>query len=138
MNRVEVTFHNLRSSEWLEREIRERAGKLEIYCPDIIACRVLVGVPHRHREHGNRFEVHIDLVVPGEEIAVSHAPSIRTTKSDGEGAIGKRTEILGMRKDVLLVVRDAFAAAKRQLQDYARRRRLAVKAHTARVAVART
>jgi len=138
MNRVEVTFRNLKSSDWLEREIRERAGKLETYCPDIVACRVLVAVPHRHREHGNRFEVHIDVVVPGEEIAVSHSPSIRTPGSDGEGAVGKRTEILGMRKDVMLVVRDAFAAAKRQLQDYARRRRLAVKKHTARVAVART
>jgi len=138
MKRVEVTFRNLKSSEWLDREIRQRARKLDTYCPDIVACRVLVGVPHRHREHGNRFEVHIDIVVPGEEIAVSHSPSIRETKSDGEGAIGKRMEILGMRKDVLLVVRDAFAAAKRQLQDYARRRRLAVKAHTARISAART
>jgi len=138
MDRVKVTFRNIKSTEWLEREIRERAAKLETYCPDIVACRVLVGIPHRHREHGNRFEVHIEIVVPGEEIAVSHSPSVRETKGDGEGAIGKRTEILGMRKDVLLVVRDAFAAAKRQLQDYARRRRLAVKAHTARIAAART
>jgi hypothetical protein len=138
MDRVEVTFRNLKSSKWLDREIRERAAKLETFCPDIVACRVLVGIPHRHREHGNRFEVHIDVVVPGEEIAVSHSPSIRVTKGEGEGAIGKRTEILGMRKDVRLVVRDAFAAAKRQVQDYARRKRLAVKAHTANVAVART
>jgi Sigma 54 modulation protein / S30EA ribosomal protein len=138
MNRVEVTFRNLKSSEWLDREIRARAGKLENYCKDIVACRVLVGIPHRHREHGNRFEVHIDVVVPGEEIAVSHSPSIRTTTGDGEGTVGKRTEILGMRKDVLLAVRDAFAAAKRQVQDYARRRRLAVKAHTAKVTVVRT
>jgi len=137
MDRVEVTFRNLKSSEWLERAIQERAGKLETYCPDIVSCRVLVGIPHRHREHGNRFEVHIDIVVPGEKIAVSHSPSIREAKSNGEGAIGKRMEILGMRKDVLLVVRDAFAAAKRQLQDYARRRRLSVKAHTAGVAVER-
>jgi hypothetical protein len=138
MNRVEVTFRNLKSSDWLEREIRERARKLETYCPDIVACRVLVAIPHRHHDHGNRFEVHIDVVVPGEELAVSHAPNIRKMKADGEPALGKRTEILGARKDVMLVVREAFAAAKRQVQDYARRRRLAVKAHTARRPVART
>ena len=138
MSRVEVTFRNLKTSEWLDREIRDRAAKLETFCPDIVSCHVLVGIPHRHREHGNRFEVHIDVVVPGEEIAVSRSPSVRTTKGDGEGAVGKRTEILGMRKDVLLVVRDAFAVAKRQLQDYARRRRLSVKAHTARVPAMRT
>jgi len=138
MNRVDVTFRNIKSSEWLEGDIRKRAERLETYCPDIVSCRVLVGIPHRHREHGNRFEVHIDIVVPGEKIAASHAPSLRVTKRDGEGAIGKRTEIQGMRKDVVLAVREAFAAAKRQVQDYSRRRRLAVKAHTARIPVART
>ena len=121
MARVEVTFRNLKTSDWLEREIRDRAGKLDTYCPDIVVCRVLVAKPHRHHEHGNRFDVRIDLVVPGEEIEVC-----------------KGTRIPGSAKDVLLVVRDAFAAAKRQLQDYARRRRLAVKAHTAKALVSRT
>ncbi len=137
MERVEVTFRNLKTSDWLEREIRDRAGKLETYCPDIVACRVLVAKPHRHHENGNRFDVHIDIVVPGEEIAVSHSPRLREVRSDSAAA-AKKTEVEGMKKDVLLVVREAFAAAKRQVQDYARRRRLAVKAHTARTAVART
>ena len=137
MERVEVTFRNLKTSDWLEREIRDRAEKLETYCPDIVACRVLVAKPHRHHENGNRFDVHIDIVVPGEEIAVSHSPRLREVRSDSAAA-AKKTEVEGMKKDVLLVVREAFAAAKRQVQDYARRRRLAVKAHTARTAVART
>ena len=126
MDRVEVTFRNLQTTRWLEREIRDRAEKLETYCPRIIACRVLVGKPHRHNMNGSRYNVHIDIVVPGEEIAVSHSPHFRKQSEDG------------LRKDIRTVVRDAFAAAKRQLQDYARRRRLEVKAHTARVAVART
>jgi hypothetical protein len=41
-------------------------------------------------------------------------------------------DMTAVRKDVLLVVRSAFAAAKRQLQDYARRRRREVKTHTSR------
>ena len=82
----------------------------------------------------NRYDVHIDIVVPGEEIAVSHAPRVREAEADDAMAAAKRTEVEGMRKDVLIVVRDAFAAARRQLQDYTRRRRLAVKAHTAGVA----
>jgi putative sigma-54 modulation protein len=126
MDRVEVTFRNLQNSSWLEREIRQRAGKLETYCPKIIACRVLIGKPHRYNVNGSRYNVHIDIVVPGEEIAVTHSPHFRKQSEDG------------LRKDILTVVRDAFAAAKRQLQEYVRRRRLEVKAHTARVAVART
>jgi ribosome-associated translation inhibitor RaiA len=111
MKRAEVTFRNLKSSRKLEQDIRERASKLENYCRDILACRVLLEVPHRHHEHGNCFEMRIDLTVPGEEIAVSrHHPN----------------------KKVELVVSGAFAAAKRQLQDYARRHRGAVKTHRAR------
>ena len=117
MDHVEVTFRNLEKSDWLERDIRHRAEKLETYWPRIVACRVLVSKPHRHNVNGSRFSVHIDLAVPGEEIAVSHSPNFRRQTEDG------------IRRDVRTVVRDAFAAAKRQLQDYSRRRRLEVKVH---------
>ena len=111
MDHVEVTFRNMETSDWLEQDIRERAAKLETYCPDIVTCRVMVGKPHRHHENGNRFDVHIDIAVPGEEIAVSHSPNFRKQVEEGT------------KKDIRTVVRDAFAAAKRQLQDYVRRRR---------------
>jgi ribosome-associated translation inhibitor RaiA len=111
MKRADVTFRNLKPRKSLEQDIRERAGKLENYCSDILACRILLSVPHRHHEHGNCFEMRIDIAVPGEEIAVSHHHP---------------------NKDVLLVVSAAFAAAKRQLQDYARRHRGAVKTHRVR------
>ncbi|HUK36405.1 MAG TPA: HPF/RaiA family ribosome-associated protein [Vicinamibacterales bacterium] len=132
MNRLEVTFRNLKTSEWLERAIRNRVSKLETYYPQIVSCRVLVAVPHRHHDHGNPFEVHIEIVVPGEEIAVSRAPRVRELTPKDATSATKRMDITAMRKDVLLVVRGAFDAAKRQLQNYARRRRHAVKAHTAR------
>ena len=132
MSRVEVTFRNMKSSEWLQREIRGRASKLETYCPQILSCRVLVAVPHRHHDHGNPFEVHIDLVVPGEEIAVSRMPRVRELTPKDATTSTKRMDVTAVRKDVLLVVRGAFAAARRQLQEYARRRRREVKAHTVR------
>lgn len=117
MDHIEVTFRNMQSSQWLEEEIRERTAKLEKFCPTVISCRVFVGVPHRQQDHAaDEFEIHIDLVVPGEEIAVSHAPNYRKQAIDGT------------RKDIRAVVHDAFAAAKRQLQDYVRRHRDDVKA----------
>jgi ribosome-associated translation inhibitor RaiA len=126
MDHVEVTFRNMQTSGWLEKDVRARAAKLETYCQDIVSCHVAIGKPHRHQQNGNRFDVHIDIAVPGDEIAVSHSPHFRKQIDDG------------MRKDIRGAVRDAFAAAKRQLQDYVRRRRLEVKAHTAKIAVART
>ena len=126
MDHVEVTFKNMHTASWLEQDIRERAARLETYCPDIVTCRVMIDKPHHHKPAGRRFSVHIDIAVPGEEIAVSHSPHFRKQSEDG------------LRKDILAVVRNAFASARRQLQDYVRRRRNDVKAHTARVAVART
>ena len=124
MDHAEVTLaHDQR--EWLEQDIRGRAARLETYCPDIVTCRVMVGKPHRHHENGNRFDVHIDIAVPGEEIAVTHSPHFRKAIEDGT------------RKDIRTVVRDAFASAKRQLQGYVRRRRREVKAHTLNHAVQR-
>ena len=126
MDHVEVTFRNMQTSDWLEQDILERAAKLETYCPDIVTCRVMIDKPHHHKSAGRRFSVHIDIAVPGEEIAVSHSPNVRKQSDDGP------------RKDVLAVVREAFSSARRQLQDYVRRRRNDVKSHTAKLAAART
>jgi ribosome-associated translation inhibitor RaiA len=128
MEHVDVTFRNMETSDWLDHEIRERVAKLESLCTDIVSCRVMIDKPHHHSQAGGRrFSVHIDLTVPGEEIAVSHSPHSRKLSEDG------------LRRDVMLVVRHAFASAKRQLQDYVRRRRREVKAHTnGRLAAAHT
>ena len=126
-----ITFRNLAPIDWVEADIQERAKRLRTYCSDITACRVLVEIPHRHRKHGNRFHIRIDLAVPGDEIAVSHAPDLHARQRDlEEAAPEKRMEIEALRKDGRLVIRQAFDNARRQLQDYARRRRLAVKAHS--------
>lgn len=127
---VDITFHNLGFIDWIDAEIRKRAAKLQAYCPDIASCRVLVEIPHRHHQHGNRLRLHIDMTVPGEEIAVSQTPSLHGLQQDlDEPMSEKRFEIGTMRKDAQLVIRQAFDIARRRLQDYARRRRGAVKTH---------
>jgi len=127
---VDITFHNLGFTDWIDAEIRKRAVKLEAYCPDIVSCRVAVEIPHRHHQHGNRFRIRIDMIVPGEEIAVSQTPSLHGLQQDlDEPMQEKHFEIEAMRKDGQLVIRQAFDIARRRLQDYARRRRGAVKTH---------
>jgi len=127
---VDIAFRNLSSIDWVEADIRKRAAKLASYCPDIQSCRVLVEVPHRHHRHGNRFHIRIDVTVPGEEVAVSHAPDLHGVQQDrGEMATEKGKEPDAARKDRRLVIREAFDIARRRLQDYAQRRRHAVKAH---------
>lgn len=127
---LEIKFRNLKFTDWIDADIRRRAAKLDTYCRNIISCRAIVEIPHRHRLHGNRFQVRVELGVPGEEIVVSHAPRRRATERRLEApAATKRTEVDATRKDARVVLREVFDKARRELQDYARRRRGAVKTH---------
>ncbi len=127
---LSVSFRGMSSSEWIETDIRKRVVKLEEYCRDIMSCRVTVDIPHRHHRGGNRFSLRIDLMVPGEEIAVSRGANLHGSKKDlSEHEWVKQFDVEGMRKDLRLVIREAFDVARRRLQDYARKSRLAIKTH---------
>ncbi len=94
-----------------ERELLEQgARKLERFYPRISACRVLVTVPaHQARGEPARVQVRLDLTVPQGELAV--------TRQD--------------RPSLSEAAQEAFDAAARQLQDYARQQRTEVKRHEA-------
>ena len=95
-------------SEALETHIRDKVQKLESFFEHIVSCRVVVEVPHKHKQQGKQFNVRIDLGVPGSEIVVNR----------------------DHHEDVYVALRDAFDAAKRQLEDYVRRMRRETKAHS--------
>ena len=125
-----VAFRGMDRHEWIEGEIRKRAAKLETYCRDIASCHVVVEIPHRHHEEGNRFSVRIDVTVPDEEIAVTRGANLHGfTKDLDEQEWVKRFDVEGMRKDLRLVIKEAFDVARRRLQDHTRRHRLDVKRH---------
>ena len=104
---LQVSLHGIASSEALQNAIREKAEKLERYYDHIVSCRVVLSLEGRHKRHGRQFTVHIDLKVPGGEIAVSHVHD----------------------EDLQVALRDAFDAARRKLEDYLREERGDVKRH---------
>lgn len=133
---LQITFRNLPPSEAIEKNIRERTSKLASFYARIISCRVIVEAPHRHHHKGKAYEVRIDLAVPGEEIVITHAPTRLSAMklNESEGFEEKFAETHQPSKhaahaDVYVAIRDAFNAAGRQLQDYARRQSGAVKTH---------
>jgi ribosome-associated translation inhibitor RaiA len=129
---VQVTFRNMSPSERLEALVRERASQLEGYYPGIMACRVVLDVPHRHHQAGNRCQVRIDLTVPDDEIVVTREPSLHGTLRDlANPEMTKATDIESIHTHAEVAVREAFDAARRQLQDYARKQRGDVKTHEA-------
>jgi len=111
---LQITFKNMEPSPAIEANVRERAARLERFFDRIMSCRVAIEAPHRQHRKGRLYKVHIDLKVPGGELAVSH-----------DGPLDHAHE------DVNVAIRDAFNAASRHLQDHVRKMRGAVKRHEA-------
>ena len=128
---TQVTFHGLPHSDALDSNVRGRVAWLEQFYADIVRCRVLVELPHRHRHDGRHFHVRIELTVPGgPPIVVSHEPSLHGGLKDvEEGAHRKETEIEGVHRYAAVAIHEAFDAARRRLEDFAREQRGAVKTH---------
>jgi cold shock CspA family protein len=128
---TQVTFRGLAHDDALEDDVRERVSWLEQFYAGIVRCRVLVELPHRHRQDGRHFHVRIEVTVPGgPPIVVSHEPSLHGRLKDFEGeAHRKEDEIEGVRRYASVAIQEAFNAARRRLEDFAREQRGGVKAH---------
>ncbi|HLJ30026.1 MAG TPA: HPF/RaiA family ribosome-associated protein [Candidatus Angelobacter sp.] len=124
---LQITFRNLKATPDAELWIRSEAAKLEAFYKRIMGCRVAVESPRGHRK-GSLFHVRIDLTVPGGELVIKHEPSVRTrARQAGESEIRKHLETRNPHKHLRQSIHDAFKAAGRRLQDYARRQRGDVK-----------
>ncbi len=91
---LQITFREITRSDALEARIRGDAAKLEQLFPRIGSCRVTVGESHRHHQKGRELEVHVEVRAPGIDDVVA-------IQAD---------------QDVYVAVRDAFEAARRQLE----------------------
>ena len=109
---LQVSFRHMEHSDAVESIVREKAATLDKFAEHIMSCRVVVEPAGKHHRHGSMYEVRIDLTLPGGEIAVTREPS-------------QHAEY----KDITVAIRDAFDSARRQLEDYVRRQRGAVKVH---------
>ena len=108
---VQIIFRDIPPSEAVETRIREKADKLQRFYPHIKHCRVVIEEQHRHHQ-GNLYDIKIDVSVPEKEIVVNQM------KHENHA-----------HEDIYVAIRDAFDAAKRQLEDYARIRRGNTKSH---------
>ena len=109
---LEIAFVDTAPSPAAEARIRERVGRLERHFGSITSCHVFVAAPHQHHRKGNRFEIRIELRVPGAELAISNKP--------GD---------INAHEDIYVAIRDSFDAMERQLEEWKRRIRGEVKLH---------
>jgi len=95
---LQITIRGIPHSEALDLRIREKAAKLEEFHPRITSCRVTVEEMKKHQHQGREFQVGIDITVPGKEIVVNKVRD----------------------EDAYVALRNAFDAAKRQLDELPR------------------
>lgn len=127
---LQVTFRNMEPLREVEECIRAETNKLETFYKPIMGCRVAVELPHSHHRKGRLYHIRIDLTVPGREIVVKHEPNLTSQiRRAGRFRVTKNQELRIPHRDLQLTIRDAFRAAGRRLQDYARRHRGDVKLH---------
>ncbi|HEV2362585.1 MAG TPA: HPF/RaiA family ribosome-associated protein [Caulobacteraceae bacterium] len=111
---LQVSFEGgLESSSALQARIEREVAKLDKLSQRITACHVAITGRSHNRRHGDLFDVRIRMTVPGRaEIIVDRSPPADHRHEDAQVAI-----------------RDAFDAARRQLQEHQTRRSGKVKHH---------
>ncbi len=107
---LQITYRHMESSPALEADIRDRVEALDQHCERIVSCRVVVEAPHQRHRKGTLYHVRISLHLPNGDVVSDH---------EHHGA--------HEHEDVYVAVRDAFAAARRQLDGEMRRHRASSK-----------
>lgn len=109
MQATQITLRNVKHSTYVARRIRDKCDQLERFHPHILHCRVAIEQPSRRTAALRPCVVTIRVGIPGREIVVSGA---------------------GPHGEMHTALRDAFAAARRELKDAASVQRGDVKSHT--------
>ncbi|WP_045836988.1 HPF/RaiA family ribosome-associated protein [Hyphomicrobium sp. 99] len=110
---IQVVFEHIKPVDYIDERVREEAKKLEQFYDRITSARIVIGRPQHRHHKGDTYSVHLHFTIPGAaDIAISRDPAAT-----------------GRHEDVNVTISDAFAAARRQLQDLVRRRQGQIKTH---------
>ena len=113
---LKIAFEGgLESSDALVARIEREVRRLERFSDRITTCRVaVIGRSGRHQK-GDLYSVRIQIVMPGrDDVMINRNPSEDHAH-----------------EDAYVAIRDAFSAARRQLQDHERRFEGRIKTHEA-------
>jgi ribosomal subunit interface protein len=112
-SQLQITFKDVEHSDAIEARVRSEAEKLEQFYDRITSMRVVVTRPQHRHHKGDVYQIRIHVTVPdAADISISREPAAT-----------------GAHEDVYVTIRDAFMAARRQLQDLVRKRQGHVKEH---------
>ena len=99
-NPVEISLHGISASDALDRYIGSEARKLDQAYDGIRSCQVVVEALEREQGQAEKFAARLIITLPGTEVVVN--------REHGD--------------DVYMALREAFLAARLQLEDHLSRR----------------
>jgi cold shock CspA family protein/ribosome-associated translation inhibitor RaiA len=111
---LEIAFRNCEPSPNIKAEIEREAKRLEKFYDRITSCHVTVIGPTDHHRHGVPYKIDIRIAMPDHKDII-----VNKTHDDA-----KEHEYASV------AIKDAFAAAQRQIEDAVREMRGEVKPHT--------
>jgi ribosome-associated translation inhibitor RaiA len=100
---IEIHFHGVDRSEAVEARIAEKVRTLERHFDRMTHCRVGIELPHQKKDKSRIFLVKLEIGVPG------HQNVVVSSESEDDHS----------HEDINIALRDAFAKAKRLLDDVA-------------------
>ena len=101
---LEIAFRNMQPSESIKAEIESEAKRLEKFSDRITSCHVTVIGPTDHHQHGVPYKVDIYIAMPEHK-------DIVVSKTHGD---------VKQHEHVTVAIKDAFAAAQRQIEETVR------------------
>lgn len=101
---AQISFDDIPIDEAVRDAALDHIDHLERFCDRITGCHVVIAQPHRHHREGRLYSVHVDVRVPGGEIVVN-----------------REHHLDHAHEDVFMALHDAFAAARRRLENHVRR-----------------
>jgi cold shock CspA family protein/ribosome-associated translation inhibitor RaiA len=110
---MQVIFHDVQRTQWVDDYIAERARRLDRFAAGITSCRVTLAQEQASQHKGNRYSVLIELHVPPHK----------------ELTVRKQKNIVDLSQQLPALINLAFGAVERQLKKTAELRRHEQKQH---------
>lgn len=112
---IEIVFKNMDHSDFVAQRVQKEAEKLGRFFSHTASIRVVVEAANKTHRKGDLYQVGIHVKVPP-------AGSVDVNRAKPQSHA---------HEDVYVAIRDAFAAARRQLQDHSQKLSGHVKTHEA-------
>jgi hypothetical protein len=104
---IQIVLKDVPDTATIRRLVLEAASGIERYYDRVTSCRVAITNPDARHRKGGRYEVHVSMLLPGRK----------------EVTVNRRANGQLEREHLRVALRQAFAQARRQLQDAARKLR---------------